>query len=55
MGFIIGGFWWRIFRFNWFGHQAWFDLAPIVAFAPENGHPLARFAFCSVIATPDTE
>jgi len=28
IGFDRAEFWWRIFRFNWFGHQSLFDLAP---------------------------
>ena len=27
MGSAIGGFWWRTFRFSWFGHQSRFDCA----------------------------
>src|SRR4051794_24793858 len=28
MGLARGEFWWRISRFNWFGHQSRFDRAP---------------------------
>jgi hypothetical protein len=44
MGSAWGFFWWRIFRFNWFGHQLWFDPAPIDIFVPDMGHLLALFS-----------
>jgi hypothetical protein len=31
MGLDKAEFWWRILRFNWFGHQSRFDLPPKVA------------------------
>src|SRR5215213_5969177 len=36
MGLDRGEFWWRISRFNWFGHQSRFDRARavLVPFAP---------------------
>ena len=31
IGLDRGQFWWRTFRFNWFGHQSGFDLPPPAA------------------------
>ena len=41
MGLDRGEFWWRIFRFNWFGHQSRFDAPAPAARAwapPVTGH-----------------
>src|SRR5664280_2430141 len=38
MGLAVGGFWWRTFTFNWFGHQSRLDLSPGVC---ATGHLLS--------------
>jgi hypothetical protein len=46
MGLLMGQFWLRIFRFNWFGHQSRFDV-PLPAVdllaPPVTGHLLSSF------------
>jgi hypothetical protein len=42
MGLDKGEFWWRILRFNWFGHQSRFDVPlPVVCLCPVTGHLLS--------------
>src|SRR5215218_2263470 len=48
MGLDSGEFWWRISRFNWFGHQSRFDrargvLVPVAPFI--TGHLLSAVIF----------
>jgi hypothetical protein len=47
MGLAMDEFWWRIFRFSWFGHHCSFDLpsAALVLAPPENGHLLSSTMF----------
>jgi hypothetical protein len=47
MGLDRGEFWWRILRFNWFGHQSLFDLIPTFVVPCMTGHLVSAEEICS--------
>src|ERR1043166_3975887 len=51
MGLDSGEFWWRISRFNWFGHQSRFDRARAV---PAPGAPFITGHLVSAVIFPPT-
>jgi hypothetical protein len=49
MGLDKEEFWWRILRFNWFGHQSLLDLIPTFVVPCMTGHlPALLSVFASI-------